>query len=316
MAEKDNGYLLFTGNSNPELAKSIAKYLGESLGDALVKRFSDGEIWAEIKENVRARQVFVIQATCDPVNDNFMELLIMIDALKRASAQRITAVLPYYGYARQDKKVQPRVPITAKLVADLLVTAGANRIITMDLHANQIQGFFDKPVDNLFAQPVLIEYIKKNIPSNLVIVSPDAGGVERARSFAKKLNAGLAIIDKRREAPNKAKAMAIIGNVSGKKAIILDDMIDTAGTLTEAADAVKRGGAKEVHAVATHAVLSGPAIERINKSKLKSVIVTNTIPLDEKVSACPKLDVLSVADLLAEAIHRSFTGESVNELFE
>ncbi len=314
MSNNDD-FLLFSGNSNKGLAKSISDYLEKELSPIKAKTFSDGEIEIEIKENVRTNDIFVIQSTCAPVNDNLMELLLIIDALKRASAKRITAVIPYFGYARQDKKVAPRVPISAKLVADLLQAAGADRIITMDLHANQIQGFFNVPVDNLFAKPVLIDYIQRNIPDNLAIVSPDAGGVERARSFAKKLDAGLAIIDKRREAPNKAKAMAVIGNVAGKKAIILDDMIDTAGTLTEAADVVKNQGAKEVHAIATHAVLSGPAIDRINDSEFESVVVTNTIPLEEKVNTCPKLIPLSVAGLFGEAIKRSNTGDSVTSLF-
>src|SRR6056297_131657 len=259
----ENDYIIFAGNSNPILSKAIVKYLNRTLGGAKVNRFSDGEIQIEIDENVRAKDVFVIQSTSNPVNENLVELLLMIDALKRSSARRITAVIPYFGYARQDKKVAPRVPISAKLMADLLTTAGANRIITMDLHAGQIQGFFNTPVDNLFAAPVLIEYMKNNYSDDMVIVSPDAGGVERARAFAKRLGAGLAIIDKRREAPNKAQAMAVIGNVANKKAVILDDMVDTAGTLTQAANAVMENGASEVHACCTHPVLSGPAIERI-----------------------------------------------------
>jgi len=311
----ENDYIIFAGNSNSILAKAIVDYLGRTLGGAKVNRFSDGEIQIEINENVRAKDVFVIQSTSCPVNDNLVELLLMIDALKRSSARRITAVIPYFGYARQDKKVAPRVPISAKLVADLLTTAGANRIITMDLHAGQIQGFFNTPVDNLFAAPVIIDYMNSNYKNDMVIVSPDAGGVERARAFAKRLEAGLAIIDKRRDAPNKAKAMAVIGNVKGKKAIILDDMVDTAGTLTEAANAVKENGASEVNACCTHAVLSGPAIDRINECELNSLVVTDTIPLSDKGLACDKIKVLSIANLFGEAIIRSHTGDSVTSLF-
>jgi ribose-phosphate pyrophosphokinase len=311
----ENGYIIFSGNSHPGLADSIGRYLTRPLGAAKIKTFSDGEIQIEIEENVRSKDVFVIQSTCHPVNDNLVELLLMIDAFKRSSAKRITAVIPYFGYARQDKKVSPRVPISAKLVADLLTTAGANRIITMDLHAGQIQGFFNIPVDNLFAAPVLIDYMTETFPDEKVIVSPDAGGVERARAFAKRLNCGLAIIDKRRDAPNKAKAMAVIGQVSGKKTIILDDMVDTAGTLTEAAKALMDSGASEVHACCTHAVLSGPAIGRILDSPLKSVVVTDTIPITEKMPLCRKLKVLSVTDLFGEAIIRSHTGDSVTSLF-
>ncbi|MGD8446945.1 MAG: ribose-phosphate pyrophosphokinase, partial [Desulfobacterales bacterium] len=273
------GVAIFSGNSNPELAKKICQYLSLPLGGAEVKTFSDGEIQIEIIENVRLKDVFVLQSTCSPVNDNLVELLLMIDAFKRSSARRITVVIPYFGYARQDKKVAPRVPISAKLVADMITLAGANRIITMDLHAGQIQGFFNIPVDNLFAAPVLIDYMRNNFRDDLVIVSPDAGGVERARAFAKRLNAELAIIDKRREAPNKAKAMAVIGDVTDKVAVILDDMADTAGTLTEAAEAVMNSGAKEIHACCAHPVLSGPAIDRICDSALKSLVVTDTIPL-------------------------------------
>ena len=311
----ENDYIIFAGNSNPILSKAIAEYLNRTLGGAKVKRFSDGEIQIEINENVRAKDVFVIQSTSNPVNDNLVELLLMIDAFKRSSAKRITAVIPYFGYARQDKKVAPRVPISAKLIADLLTTAGANRIITMDLHAGQIQGFFNTPVDNLFAAPVLIDYMNNHYKDDMVIISPDAGGVERARAFAKRLEAGLAIIDKRRDAPNKAKAMAVIGNVEGKKAIILDDMVDTAGTLTEAANAVKENGASEVHACCTHAVLSGPAIDRINECELSSVVVTDTIPLSDQGLACDKVKVLSIANLFGEAILRSHTGDSVTSLF-
>lgn len=283
---------------------------------AVVKRFSDGEIQIEIDENVRTKDVFVIQSTCDPVNDNLVELLLMIDALKRASARRITAVIPYYGYARQDKKVAPRVPISAKLVADLLTTAGATRVITMDLHAGQIQGFFNIPVDNLYAAPVLLEYIKSHFNGNLVIVSPDAGGVERARAFAKRLNnAGLAIIDKRRSAPNQAQAMAVIGDVRGKTVVIQDDMIDTAGTLIQAVNAVIDKGAREVHACCAHPVLSGQAVDRIMNSPIASVVCTDTIPLKAQAAACDKIQVLSISSLVGEAIIRSYTGDSVTSLF-
>ena len=312
---QDKGYALFTGNSNTALAQAICAYLGKGLGGAKVKRFSDGEIQIEIDENVRLKDVFVIQSTSTPVNDNLVELLLMIDALKRSSAKRITAVIPYFGYARQDKKVAPRVPISAKLVADMLTTAGANRIITMDLHAGQIQGFFNIPVDNLFAAPVIIDYMRNQITHDTIIVSPDAGGVERARAFAKRLDCGLAIIDKRRDAPNKAKAMAVIGDVNGKRAIILDDMADTAGTLTEAAKALAGKGASEVHACCTHPVLSGPAIDRITDSVLQTVVVTDTIPLSDKGRGCPKIKVLSISSLIGEAILRSHTGDSVTSLF-
>lgn len=306
---------IFAGNSNPLLANAICQYLDVSLGGAKVKTFSDGEVQIEIDENVRQKDTFVIQSTCAPVNDNLVELLLMIDALKRSSARRITAVLPYFGYARQDKKVAPRVPISAKLVADLLETAGANRVITMDLHAGQIQGFFSIPVDNLFAAPVLLEHLKDKFTSDIVIVSPDAGGVERARAFAKRLKADLAIIDKRRDAPNQARAMAVIGDVTGKTAIILDDMADTAGTLTQAANAVKQAGAKEVHACCSHPVLSGPAVDRISNSEIKSFVVTDSIPLSSNAVACGKINVLSIAPLVGEAIIRSYRGDSVTSLF-
>jgi ribose-phosphate pyrophosphokinase len=312
---KKQNFCVFTGNSNPELACKIGEYLGMPLCGAVVKRFSDGEIQIEIDENVRTKDVFVIQSTCHPVNDNLVELLLMVDALKRASARRITAVIPYYGYARQDKKVAPRVPISAKLIADLLTTAGVTRVITMDLHAGQIQGFFNIPVDNLYAAPVLLEYIKTNFNEGLVIVSPDAGGVERARAFAKRLNAGLAIVDKRRSAPNKARAMAIIGDVKDKTVIIQDDMIDTAGTLTQAVNVIMEGGAREVHACCAHPVLSGPAVDRIEASPITSVVITDTIPLNEKAAACNKIKVLSISSLVGEAIIRSYTGDSVTSLF-
>jgi len=310
-----NDFVIFSGNSNPVLSQKICEYIHVPLGGEKVKRFSDGEIQIEIDENVRSKDVFVIQSICSPVNENLVELLLMLDALKRASADRITAVIPYYGYARQDKKVAPRVPISAKLVADILTVAGANRIITMDLHAGQIQGFFNIPVDNLFAAPVIIDYIRKKFNNDLVIVSPDAGGVERARAFAKRLNAGLAIIDKRRDAPNQAKAMAVVGDVADKVVVILDDMVDTAGTLVEAAGAIMKNGAREIHASCCHAVLSGPAIERIEDSDLKTLVVTDTIPLKKNAKACNKIKVLSTSELIGEAIIRSFKGDSVTSLF-
>ncbi|RJQ61623.1 MAG: ribose-phosphate pyrophosphokinase [Desulfobacteraceae bacterium] len=315
MGEENRGFAIFAGNSNPALAGRICSYLGVPLGGAKVKTFSDGEIQIEINENVRSRDVFVIQSTCCPVNNNLVELLLMVDAFKRASARRITAVIPYYGYARQDKKVAPRVPISAKLVADLITTAGAHRVITMDLHAGQIQGFFNIPVDNLFAAPVLIEYIKNHFDSNLVIVSPDAGGVERARAYSKRLKTDLAIIDKRRDAPNEAKAMAVIGNVKGKDALIMDDMVDTAGTLTEAAGALKENGANAVYACCCHPVLSGPAVKRIMNSPIQRLVVTDTIPLNPTAAECEKIQVLSIAELVGEAIIRCHRGDSVTSLF-
>jgi ribose-phosphate pyrophosphokinase len=308
-------FIIFSGNSNPLLAQKICQYLDVPLGGAKVKTFSDGEIQIEIDENVRLKDVFILQSTCAPVNDNLMELLLMIDACNRSSAKRITAVIPYYGYSRQDKKVAPRVPISAKLVADLLTVSGTKRLITMDLHAGQIQGFFNIPVDNLFAAPILIEYIRENFNDKLVIVSPDAGGVERARAFAKRLNADLAIIDKRRTAPNKAQAMAVVGDVRNKVAVILDDMVDTAGTLTEAADAILQAGAREVHASCAHAVLSGPAVDRIEASSLKSLVVTDTVPLRPNAEDCEKIRVLTISDMVGEAIIRSHTGDSVTSLF-
>ena len=306
---------IFSGNANPELAHQICTYLDTPLGGSKVKTFSDGEIQIEIYENIRSRDVFVVQPTCSPVNDNLVELLLMLDACNRASASRITAVLPYYGYARQDKKVAPRVPISARVVADMITKAGADRVITMDLHAAQIQGFFNIPVDNLFAAPVILDYIRKNFTNELIVVSPDAGGVERARAFAKRLDAGLAIIDKRRDVPNEAKAMAVIGNVTDKTAVILDDMVDTAGTLTEAAGALMKNGAREVHACCTHPVLSGPAVGRIADSELKSLLVTDTIPLGAKARECDKIKVLSISALIGEAIIRSHRGDSVTSLF-
>ncbi|MBW2181097.1 MAG: ribose-phosphate pyrophosphokinase [Deltaproteobacteria bacterium] len=310
-----NDFSIFSGNSNTALALKICDYLKVPLGGATVTTFSDGEIQIEISENVRSKDIFVIQSTCCPVNDNLVELLLMIDAFSRSSASRITAVIPYYGYARQDKKVAPRVPISARLVADLLITAGTDRVITMDLHAGQIQGFFSIPVDNLFAAPVILDYIKSNFKNNLVIVSPDAGGAERARAFAKRLHADLAVIDKRRDAPNVAKAMAVVGDVKRKTAVIFDDMVDTAGTLVQAAEAIMRNGAKEVHACCVHPVLSGPAIERINDSLLKTLVATDTIPLNSNSLNCDKIKILSISDLVGEAIVRSHVGDSVTSLF-
>ncbi len=306
---------VFAGNSNPALAQEICDYLSIPLGRASVKTFSDGEVFVEIGENVRGADVFVLQSTCPPVNHHLMELLIMIDALRRASARRITAVLPYYGYARQDRKAAPRVPISAKLVADIITTAGARRVLAMDLHAGQIQGFFSIPVDHLFAAPILLRYIKENFDDELVMVSPDAGGVERTRAFAKRLGASLAIIDKRRERPNESQVMNIIGDVKGKTAIILDDMVDTAGTLCHAAKALKEHGAKHVHGCATHPVLSGPAVERIKKSELESLVVTNTIPLRPDAQKLDKIKVLTVSSLLGEAIRRIHNDDSVSSLF-
>ena len=306
---------LFTGNSNPGLAKEIAEYIGQGLSQATVTTFSDGESRVRIDENVRGGDVFLIQSCCHPVNTSIMELLLLLDAVKRSSASRITAVIPYYGYGRQDRKDQPRVPISAKLIADLLTVAGANRILTMDLHAGPIQGFFDIPVDHLYAMPVLLDYIKKRQVSDMVIVSPDAGGVERARAFAKRLNSSLAIIDKRRESPNQAEVMNIIGDVKGRHALLFDDMIDTAGTIVQTAQTCLDNGALSVWAGCTHPVLSGPALERLEGSCLREVVVTNTIPLNEKVRQCSKLKTLSVAPLLGEAILRIYREESVTSLF-
>jgi ribose-phosphate pyrophosphokinase len=306
---------VFTGNSNIPLAQMICEHLGIPLGKAQVKKFSDGEINVEIDESVRGMDVFVVQSSCPPVNDHLMELLILMDALKRASAERINAVIPYYGYARQDKKILPRAPISAKLVADLLTVAGASRILTIELHASQIQGFFDIPVDHLYASSIIGEYVKERFHGDLVIVSPDAGGVERARAFAKRLNATLAIIDKRREMPNVAQAMHIIGDISGKDAILIDDMVDTAGTLTSGAFALKKGGAENVYAYCTHPVLSGQAVSRVMESPLQEIIVTDTIPLKGEAASCEKVRVLTVAPLLAEAIKRIHLSESVSSLF-
>src|SRR5713101_2918429 len=295
---------LFSGNANRPLAEEIAQYLHVRLGDADVSRFSDGEVYVQINENVRGQDVFVIQPTCPPVNDHLMELLVMMDAFKRASARRITAVLPYYGYGRQDRKVMPRVPITAKLVADLITAAGCHRLLAVDLHAGQIQGFFNIPVDHLFAAPpVIVDYLAKKDLQDLVLVSPDAGGVERARAIAKRLNAGLAIIDKRRDGPNVALFMYLIGDVKNKDVVVIDDMIDTAGTLIQAVEAVKRKGARRIIACGVHPVLSGPAVDRIRTSCLEETVVTNSIPVPEAKRAA-RVTVLSVAPLLGEAIRR------------
>ena len=311
------GIKLFSGNAHKELADEVAVYLNKPVGDAVITHFSDGEIDVQIKENVRGHDVFVIQPTSTPVNDNIMELLLMVDALKRASAKRITAVMPYYGYARQDRKVQPRVPISAKLIADLITAAGTSRILTMDLHAAQIQGFFNIPVDNLYASPVLLDYVRQKYSNkNLVIVSPDAGGVERARSFARRLQCSIAIIDKRREAANVSETMNVIGNVQDSDTIILDDMIDTGGTIVQAAAALKDKGAHKVVAACTHAVLSGSSIDKVNASQLEELIVTNTIPFDSKKEKCKKLTVLSIAPLLGEAIKRTNEESSVSSLFK
>jgi len=306
---------LFSGNSNLSLAKEMADYLKISLGEATVTKFSDGEVFVRIDENVRGNDVFVIQSTSYPGNTNIMELLIMIDALKRASASRITAVIPYYGYARQDRKDQPRVPITAKLIADLIVTAGTHRVLTLDLHTGQTQGFFNIPVDHLYATPVFIDYFRTKEFQNLVVVSPDAGGVERARAFAKRMNAGLAIIDKRREGQNRTKVMNIIGDVEGKEVLILDDMIDTAGTLSQAAEAIRANHSGKIVAVCTHPILSGPALDRINEAPIDQVIVTNTIPLQGTGEKYQKIFVLSVAPLLGEAIKRIHEESSISSLF-
>jgi len=306
---------VFSGNSNRPLAEAICQSLEVPVGRAIIDRFSDGEIHTRIEENVRGQDIYVLQSLCSPVNDNLMELLIMSDALRRASARSITAVLPYYGYARQDRKAAPRTPISAKLVADLIVAAGVTRVISMDLHAGQIQGFFNIPFDHLFAMPVLLDYLKNTSGSDTVVVSPDAGGVERARAYAKRVPAGLAIIDKRRSGPNVSEVMHIIGDVKGKDCVILDDMIDTAGTLTQAAKAVLDAGARRVRALASHAVLSGPAPTRIKESVLDEVVVTDSIPARAEATATGKMKVLSVSRLLAEAIKRIHQGDSVSSLF-
>jgi len=310
-----NDMKLFTASSNKPLANAVAAYLDIELGKAEVGTFSDGEVSVEVHENVRGMDCFVLQSTCAPQNTHLMELLIMIDALRRSSAGRITAVIPYYGYARQDRKVRPRMPITAKLVADLISVAGTDRVLCIDLHAGQIQGFFGIPVDNLFATPVLLDAIRTRFQGDLAIISPDAGGVERARAYAKRLGAGLAIIDKRREKANVAEVMHVIGEVEGKSCVIVDDMVDTAGTLTEAARALQKEGASAVYAAITHAVLSGPAIKRIEESPLQELVTTDTIALRDDVASNGKIHVVSVAPLLGEAIRRINNEESVSSLF-
>ena len=308
--------VLFTGNANPALAHEMAKSLGVELGKATVGRFSDGEVTVEVHQNVRARDVFVVQSTCSPTNENLMELLIMVDALKRASARRITAVIPYYGYARQDRRPRSmRVAISAKVVANLLETVGVERLLTMDLHADQIQGFFDIPVDNIYASPVLLSDLKSKAYPDLVVVSPDVGGVVRARALAKQLGSELAIIDKRRPKANVSEVMHVIGEIDGRNCVIMDDMIDTAGTLVKAAEVLKERGAKRVFAYCTHPILSGPAVDRIANSQLDEVVITNTIPLSDAAKACKKIRQLSVAFLFAETIRRISDGESVTSLF-
>jgi len=310
-----NGLKIFTGTANPELAKSISENLKTPLGDLMVSRFSEGEIRVKINEDVRGRDVFIIQPTCPPVNDNVVELLIMLDAFRRASARRITAVLPYYGYARPDRKDQPRVPITAKLMANIITEAGADRVLTMDLHAQQIQGFFDIPVDHLYAFPVMVSYIRQKKLKDLVIVSPDVGGIKMARAYAKGLDAELAIVDKRRMGPNEVEAMNLIGDVRGKTVLVPDDMIATAGSLAEAVNALVKFGAKDIYACCTHAILSGNAVERINNSVLKEVVITDTIPLPPE-KRIDKIKVLPVAPLLGEAILRIHNEESISSLFD
>ena len=308
---------IFAGNANPPLANAIAQYLELPIGRAKLSCFSDGEVFAEVQENVRGVDVYIVQPTCAPVNDNLMELLVMADALKRASAGSISAVMPYYGYARQDRKVAPRTPITAKLVADLITSAGVDRVVAVDLHSGQIQGFFNKPFDHLYAMPVFLEFLTAKFAGGEapVFVSPDAGGVERTRAYAKRIGADLAIIDKRRERANVSEVMHIIGDVEGRVCVLLDDMIDTAGTLTNGAQALVKAGARSVMAAATHAVLSGPAVERIKASPLVQVVVTDTVPLRPDAVATGKFHVLSVAGLLGEAIKRIHNGDSVSSLF-
>jgi len=313
-----SGLKIFSGNSNRGFAEKVAQHAGVNLGYCDIKRFADGEIQVEIHESVRGDSVFVIQSTCPPVNENYMELFLILDALKRASARQITAVLPYYGYARQDRKVAPRAPISAKCMADLITSAGATRIVCVDLHAAQIQGFFNVPVDHLFATPTLARAFREKwgTGEEFVAVSPDAGGVERTRAFAKRIEASLAIIDKRRSGPNEAKALHLIGDVRDKTAIIVDDMIDTAGTLTQAVQSLLKNGAKRVFAVASHAVLSGPAITRLTECGIEKVLVTDTIPLSERAAASGKIEVISVAPVVAEAIQRIYGNASVSSLFD
>ncbi len=309
------GLRIFTGNAYPAFAREVADYLGVALGDATVSTFSDGEIRVKINDNVRSHDVFVIQSLAHPINTHLMELLIIMDALRRASASNMTAVIPYYGYARQDRKDQPRVPITAKLIADLIVTAGAKRVVTIDLHAGQIQGFFNIPVDHLYAAPVLLNYFRGRISNRTIVVAPDAGGVERARAFAKRLNLELAIIDKRREGPNQTKVVNVIGEVAGHDALLIDDIVDTAGTITQAADAVSARGATRVLLACTHPIFSGSAISRLNASPIDEIVVTNTIPPRGTTDVCKNLTTLSVAPLIGEAIKRIHTGVSVTSLF-
>ena len=305
---------IIAGTANPQLAMDICDHLGCALTPALCSTFSDGELRVEISDSVRGHDVFVIQPTCAPANKSLMELCLLLDALKRASAGRITAVIPYFGYARQDRKASPRAPISAKLVSDFLTVAGAQRIVTVDLHAGQIQGFFNCPVDNLYARPVLLKKLS-SLSGDIVMVSPDAGGVERARSFAKKMDASLAVIDKRRDRPNQVAEMHIVGNVAGKTALLVDDMIDTAGTICTAANLLMEGGAKEVYACTSHAVLSGPAIERLNAAPFKEIIVTDTIPMGDRVAECDKIRVASIAGVLAKSIRNIHDGSSVSALF-
>ena len=308
-------FAIFSGNAHPELAQSLCQHLGQPLGSAKVERFADGEVYVEINQNVRGVNCFVVQPTCTPVNDNLMELLVMTDALKRSSANPIVAVIPYFGYARQDRKTRPRTPISARQAADLLTAAGVHRVLAMDLHAGQIQGFFNIPVDHIYAMPVMMDYLKTRFGSETVIVSPDAGGVERARAFSKRLDASLAIIDKRRPAPNVAELVNIIGDVKGRDAIIIDDMVDTAGTLCAAAKGLTEKGARAVYACNSHGLLSGPAIERIHASTIKELIITDSIPPRPEVKASPKVRVLSVAPLLGEAVKRIHMGDSLSSLF-
>jgi ribose-phosphate pyrophosphokinase len=308
-------FAIFSGNANPELAQAVCQHLGQPLASANVTRFADGEIYVEINQNVRGVNCFVIQPTCTPVNDNLMELLVMTDALKRSSANPIVAVMPYFGYARQDRKTRPRTPISARLAADLLTAAGVHRVLAIDLHAGQIQGFFNIPVDHVYAMPVMMDYLRTKFGSDAVIVSPDAGGVERARAFSKRLDAGLAIIDKRRPAPNVAELVHIIGDVKGRDCIIIDDMVDTAGTMCAAAKGLTAQGARGVYACITHGLLSGQAIERIANSAIKELIITDSIPPRDDIKASPKVRVLSVAPLLAEAVKRIHQGDSLSSLF-
>ncbi len=315
MSVVGNVLKIFTGNSNPDLAHEVVEKLDVPMGRAQVGRFSDGEINVTIGENVRSSDVFLIQSTCAPSNENLMELLVMLDALRRASAEHICAVLPYYGYARQDRKVAPRTPITAKLVADLVAAAGATRVLSIDMHAGQIQGFFNVPFDHLYSMPVLLDHMRQTFTDDVVMVSPDAGGVERARAYGKRLNCSIGMIDKRRPRPNEARVMNVLGDVENRDVILIDDMVDTAGTLCAAAEAIRDRGSKRIYAYATHPVFSGPAIARIAESAIDRVVVANTIPLSDQARACPKIEQTSVAPLIAEAIRRIHHGDSVSSLF-